>query len=96
MDQDQLRALFEQARRNQDVMRAISVPATSRPWYKFKPLCVDAAQVAVIRTRVGRNIKGVADAAVAVDLRRAAGQRTLDVERVTAHVRSAQQDAVVR
>jgi len=45
-DRQDLRALFEQARRNQDVMRAISVPATSRPWYKFKPLCVDAAQVA--------------------------------------------------
>jgi membrane-bound lytic murein transglycosylase B len=45
-DKQDLRVLFEQARRNQDVMRAISLPATSRPWYKFKPLCVDAAQVA--------------------------------------------------
>jgi membrane-bound lytic murein transglycosylase B len=45
-DQQDLRSLFEQAHRNEEVVRAISMPATSRPWYKFKPLVVDAAQVA--------------------------------------------------
>jgi peptidoglycan lytic transglycosylase B len=41
-----LRALFASARKNPDVLRAISAPATSRPWYQFKPLCVDEAQIA--------------------------------------------------
>ena len=41
-----LRALFASAQPNQDVLRAISVPATSRAWYQFKPLCVDEAQIA--------------------------------------------------
>jgi len=45
-DKQDLRVLFEQAHRNEDVVRAISMPATSRPWYKFKPLVVDAVQVA--------------------------------------------------
>lgn len=41
-----LRALFANARKNPDVLRAISAPATSRPWYQFKPLCVDEVQIA--------------------------------------------------
>jgi membrane-bound lytic murein transglycosylase B len=45
-DAHALRALFANAQPNQDVLRAISVPATSRPWYQFKPLCVDDMQIA--------------------------------------------------
>ena len=41
-----LRALFANARKNPDVMRAISAPATNRPWYQFKQLCVDDVQIA--------------------------------------------------
>jgi membrane-bound lytic murein transglycosylase B len=40
-----LHALFANARVNQDVLRAISMPTTSRPWYQFRPLCVDDAQI---------------------------------------------------
>ena len=45
-DAQALRDLFASARSNQDVVRAISTPATSRPWYQFRPLCVDDAQIA--------------------------------------------------
>jgi membrane-bound lytic murein transglycosylase B len=45
-DAPALRDLLANARSNPDVVRAISTPATSRPWYQFKPLCVDNAQVA--------------------------------------------------
>ena len=45
-DARDLRILFEQTRRNEDVVRAISAPTTSRPWYQFRPLCVDDAQIA--------------------------------------------------
>ena len=41
-----LRILFEHTHRNQDVVRAISAPTTSRPWHQFKPLCIDGAQIA--------------------------------------------------
>jgi len=41
-----LRALFANARKNPDVLRAISAPATSRPWYQFKSMCVDDVQIA--------------------------------------------------
>ena len=40
-----LRTLLAGAQPNRDVLRAISVPVTSRPWYQFKPLCVDGTQV---------------------------------------------------
>jgi len=40
-----LRALFAGAQANRDVLRAITAPATSRPWYQFKALCVDDMQV---------------------------------------------------
>jgi membrane-bound lytic murein transglycosylase B len=43
---DALRALFANARPRQDVLRMISAPTTSRPWYQFKALCVDDAQIA--------------------------------------------------
>ncbi|HTS52681.1 MAG TPA: lytic murein transglycosylase B [Burkholderiales bacterium] len=45
-DGQALRALLANAQPNQDVLRAISVPVTSRPWYQFRPLCVDDAQIA--------------------------------------------------
>jgi membrane-bound lytic murein transglycosylase B len=45
-DAPALRDLFASARLDQDVVRAISAPATSRPWYQFKPLCVDDTQIA--------------------------------------------------
>ncbi len=41
-----LRDLFGSAHLNPDVLRAISAPTTSRPWYQFKALCVDDAQIA--------------------------------------------------
>jgi len=40
-----LRTLFAGAQPNRDVLRAIAAPVTSRPWYQFKPLCVDDMQV---------------------------------------------------
>jgi len=45
-DARELRRLFGNAHANQDVVRAISAPATSRPWYQFRLLCVDEAQIA--------------------------------------------------
>jgi len=44
-DAQALRALFAGAQANRDVLRAISTPATGRPWYQFRPLCVDDMQV---------------------------------------------------
>ncbi|PWT76692.1 MAG: lytic murein transglycosylase B [Proteobacteria bacterium] len=41
----ELRALFAQIQPNQGVVRAISAPSTSKPWYEFKPLFVDAGRV---------------------------------------------------
>lgn len=41
-----LRTLFADARNNREVVRAISAPTTSRPWYQFRPLCVDDTQIA--------------------------------------------------
>jgi len=40
-----LRTLLAGAQPNRDVLRAISAPATGRPWYQFRPLCVDDMQV---------------------------------------------------
>jgi membrane-bound lytic murein transglycosylase B len=45
-DAHALRDLLASARTNQEVIRAVSAPATSRPWYQFKPLCVDETQIA--------------------------------------------------
>ena len=45
-DEHTLRDLLAAARTNQEVVRAVSAPATSRPWYQFKPLCVDETQIA--------------------------------------------------
>ena len=45
-DAQALRDLFAGARASQEVVRAISAPTTSRPWYQFRPLCVDDAQIA--------------------------------------------------
>jgi membrane-bound lytic murein transglycosylase B len=45
-DAQALRDLFAGARASQEVVRAISAPATSRPWHQFRPLCVDDAQIA--------------------------------------------------
>ncbi|HTT37671.1 MAG TPA: lytic murein transglycosylase B [Burkholderiales bacterium] len=41
----QLRALFTQTQPNPGVVRAISAPATSKPWYEFKPLFVDGSRI---------------------------------------------------
>lgn len=45
-DAHELRTLFAQTQPNQGVTRAISAPTTSKPWYEFKPLFVDAGRVA--------------------------------------------------
>jgi membrane-bound lytic murein transglycosylase B len=45
-DARSLRALFANAQPRQEIVRAISSPTTSRPWYQFKPLCVDDTQIA--------------------------------------------------
>lgn len=44
-DRRALSALLSEAKINQDVIKAISAPATSRPWYQFKRLCVDEEQI---------------------------------------------------
>jgi membrane-bound lytic murein transglycosylase B len=44
-DTRSLQVLFAKARTDPRVIRAVSAPATSRPWYLFKPLCVDDEQI---------------------------------------------------
>src|SRR5690349_24991260 len=44
-DQSALRALFAQVQPNQGVMKAIGAPSTSKSWYEFKPLFVDAGRI---------------------------------------------------
>jgi membrane-bound lytic murein transglycosylase B len=40
-----LQVLLSKAKTDPQVIRAISAPATSRPWYLFKPLCIDDEQI---------------------------------------------------
>ena len=40
-----LRTLLAGAQPNREVLRAVAAPVTSRPWYQFRPLCVDDMQV---------------------------------------------------
>jgi len=42
----ELRALFAKVQPSSDVARAMSAPATAKPWYEFKPLFVDQGRVA--------------------------------------------------
>jgi membrane-bound lytic murein transglycosylase B len=44
-DAKALRRLFAGAKRNPEVIRLISAPATSRPWYQFRRLCIDQDQI---------------------------------------------------
>jgi membrane-bound lytic murein transglycosylase B len=44
-DQRALRALFAQVQASQGVMKAINAPSTSKSWYEFKPLFVDAGRI---------------------------------------------------
>jgi membrane-bound lytic murein transglycosylase B len=45
-DAEALRKLFAKVQTSQGVIRAISAPATSKPWFEFKPLFVDAQRIA--------------------------------------------------
>lgn len=44
-DQTALRTLFAQVQPSQGVMKAIGAPSTSKSWYEFKPLFVDAGRI---------------------------------------------------
>lgn len=45
MDRDELNALFADARLRDDILRAISRPAESKPWYEYRPIFLTDSRI---------------------------------------------------
>jgi membrane-bound lytic murein transglycosylase B len=44
-DRDQLEALFADARKRDDILKAISRPAESKPWYEYRPIFMTQSRI---------------------------------------------------